>query len=102
MSSSTENRKRIPDVTTGSIERHLVRLTIPTIGGMLAITIFNLTDTYFVSRLGTAALAAMGFTFPIVPRGQARIRTQISAAHSRKDLDFAIEKISEAKSELGI
>jgi putative MATE family efflux protein len=33
---------------------------------MLAITIFNLTDTFFVSRLGTEALAAMGFTFPVV------------------------------------
>ena len=33
---------------------------------MFAITIFNLTDTFFVSRLGTDALAAMGFTFPVV------------------------------------
>ena len=61
-----DNRSRIADVTTGSIERHLVRLTIPTIWGMFAITIFNLTDTFYVSRLGTDALAAMGFTFPIV------------------------------------
>jgi len=50
----------------GSINKHLLRLTLPSIGGMLAITIFNLTDTFFVSRLGTDALAAMGFTFPIV------------------------------------
>ena len=34
--------------------------------GFLAITAFNLTDTFFVSRLGTAPLAAMGFTFPVV------------------------------------
>jgi putative MATE family efflux protein len=33
---------------------------------MFAITIFNITDTFFVSRLGTEALAAMGFTFPVV------------------------------------
>ena len=44
----------------------------------------------------------VGFFFPVVPKGQARIRTQISAAHSRKDLDFAIEKFAEAKKELGI
>ncbi len=56
----------MPDVTDGSVGRHLVRLTIPTIWGMFAITIFNLTDTFFVSRLGTEALAAMGFTFPVV------------------------------------
>jgi len=33
---------------------------------MFAITIFNITDTFFVSRLGTEALAAMGFTFPVI------------------------------------
>jgi putative MATE family efflux protein len=53
-------------LTTGSIPRHLVRLTIPSIAGAMAIIAFNLTDTYFVSRLGTIPLAAMGFTFPVV------------------------------------
>lgn len=50
----------------GSVIAHLARLTLPSIGGMLAIMIFNLTDTWFVSRLGTEPLAAMGFTFPVV------------------------------------
>jgi len=53
-------------LTSGPIAGHLIRLTIPSIAGFLAITAFNLTDTYFVSRLGTDPLAAMGFTFPIV------------------------------------
>ena len=44
----------------------------------------------------------IGFSYPVVPKGAARIRTQISAAHSTKDLDFAIEKIDEVKQELGI
>lgn len=65
--------------------------------------------------LGDAALAArfadallekgvyvIGFSYPVVPRGKARIRTQISAAHSREDLAFAIEKFAEVKAELGI
>ena len=44
----------------------------------------------------------IGFSFPVVPKGKARIRTQISAAHSNGDIDFAIEKFVEAKKELGI
>lgn len=54
------------DLTKGSLKKHLLQLSIPTIGGMLAFTIFNLTDTFYVSKLGTDALAAMGFTFPVV------------------------------------
>ena len=42
------------------------------------------------------------FSFPVVPKGKARIRTQVSAAHSKDDLDFAVEKFAEAKAELGI
>jgi glycine C-acetyltransferase len=63
--------------------------------------------------LGEAALAArvaeamlakgvyvIGFSFPVVPQGRARIRTQISAGHSREDLDFAIRSFREVKEEL--
>lgn len=50
----------------GSIARHMVRLALPSIGGMVGFVIFNITDTYFVSALGTNALAAMGYTFPVV------------------------------------
>jgi glycine C-acetyltransferase len=44
----------------------------------------------------------IGFSYPVVPKGAARIRTQISAAHSKDDLDFVIEKIDEVKKELGM
>ncbi|MGC9944095.1 MAG: glycine C-acetyltransferase [Verrucomicrobiota bacterium] len=65
--------------------------------------------------LGDAALAAkfadamlqkgvyvIGFSYPVVPQGRARIRTQISAAHSREELSFAIEKFAEVKKELSV
>ena len=53
-------------------------------------------------RLLEEGIYVVGFSFPVVPKGQARIRTQISAAHTRDDLDFAIEKFQKIGKELGI
>ncbi|MBY5548324.1 glycine C-acetyltransferase [Rhizobium leguminosarum] len=44
----------------------------------------------------------IGFSFPVVPKGQARIRTQMSAAHSRVDVERAIAAFAEAGRELGV
>ncbi len=44
----------------------------------------------------------IGFSFPVVPKGEARIRTQISAAHTRADLDLAMTAFAEVKREMGI
>jgi glycine C-acetyltransferase len=53
------------------------------------------------ARLLEKGIYAIGFFFPVVAQGQARIRTQVSAAHSREDLGFAIEKFAEVKQEFG-
>ena len=44
----------------------------------------------------------IGFFFPVVPHGTARIRVQISAAHKKNDLDFAMKRFAEVKKELEI
>ncbi len=44
----------------------------------------------------------IGFSFPVVPKGQARIRTQMSAAHSRAEVDQAIEAFAQTGRELGV
>ncbi len=54
------------NLTTGSIPKHIIRMLPFMTFGMFSIMAFNLTDTWFVSLLGTKQLAAMGFSFPIV------------------------------------
>lgn len=54
-----------PDMLAGDIRSLLIRLTIPMMLGIVSLMLFNLADLYFVSRLGTDALAALGFTFPV-------------------------------------
>jgi glycine C-acetyltransferase len=54
------------------------------------------------SRMLEKGVYVIGFFFPVVPKGTARIRVQISAAHSKKDLDFAINAFKEVKDEFGI
>lgn len=53
-------------LTQGLIAEKLTSLTIPMVFGMLSMVLFNLVDTFFISRLGTKELAAMGFTFPVI------------------------------------
>lgn len=50
---------------TGSIPQVLRQMTVPMTFGMIAILMFNLVDTFFISLLGTEALAAISYTFPV-------------------------------------
>ncbi len=53
-------------------------------------------------RLLKKGVYVIGFFYPVVPKGTARIRVQISAAHTLKDIDFAIKKFKEVKDEMEI
>jgi glycine C-acetyltransferase len=61
-------------------------------------------DARVASRMAELLLGkgvyVVAFSYPVVPHGKARIRTQISAAHTRQEIEFAIEKFVEAKREL--
>jgi glycine C-acetyltransferase len=54
------------------------------------------------NRLLQKGIYVIGFSYPVVPKGKARIRTQISAAHSREDLQFAVQMFAKVKKEMGI
>ena len=51
----------------------------------------------FAERLAKLGVYAVSFSYPVVPRGTARIRTQMSAAHSLADLDLAAERFAAAR-----
>ena len=74
--------------------------------GTHPITPIMLGDATLASRFANAMLEkgvyVVGFSYPVVPQGKARIRTQISAVHTREDLEFAIAKFGELKIEMGI
>jgi glycine C-acetyltransferase len=54
------------------------------------------------ARLLEKGIYVIGFFYPVVPKGTARIRVQISAAHTKEDLDFAVKAFKEVKEEMGI
>lgn len=56
----------------------------------------------FASRMLEKGVYVVGFCYPVVPQGKARVRTQISAAHTKEDLDFAIQCFAEVKKEMGL
>ncbi|MDR0840203.1 MAG: glycine C-acetyltransferase [Christensenellaceae bacterium] len=56
----------------------------------------------FAARMLEKGVYVVGFCYPVVPMGKARIRTQVSAGHSKQDLDFAISCFAQVKQEMGI
>jgi glycine C-acetyltransferase len=54
------------------------------------------------ARLLEKGIYAIGFSYPVVPQGKARVRVQISAAHTREDLEFAIDAFTRVRDELGL
>jgi glycine C-acetyltransferase len=58
--------------------------------------------TKFAAAMLQHGVYVIGFSYPVVPQGKARIRTQISAAHTTDELKTAVEAFVEVKRELGL
>ncbi|MEO7538858.1 MAG: glycine C-acetyltransferase [Pyrinomonadaceae bacterium] len=105
LTGSTELRDRLMDNTRYFRER-MSSIGFDILPGEHPIVPIMFGDAVLASRMAEAMLAkgvyVIAFSFPVVPKGKARIRTQVSAAHTREDLDFAVQKFAEAKEELGI
>ena len=56
----------------------------------------------FANRMLEKGVYVVSFCYPVVPKGKDRIRTQISAGHTKEDLDFAIKCFKEVKEEMGL
>jgi len=105
LTASTELRDRL-ESNTKFFREQMVGSGFHILEGEHPITPIMLGDAALAGRFADAMLEkgvyVIGFSYPVVPQGKARIRTQISAAHTREDLEFAIAKFGEVKNEMGI
>ena len=105
LSASGDLIERLRD-NTAFFRARLTALGFTLLPGSHPIIPIMLGDAALAARLAERMLSkgvyVIGFSYPVVPHGKARIRTQMSAAHTREDLEFAAAKFAEAKAELGI
>jgi glycine C-acetyltransferase len=105
LSHSTELRDRL-EANTRFFREGMGKLGFNILPGSHPICPVMLGDAALAGKFADAMLRrgvyVIGFSYPVVPQGRARIRTQISAAHSRADLETAINAFAEVKKELGL
>ena len=105
LSSTTELRDRL-EVNTLYFKKHIIEAGFDIKPGDSPIVPIMLYDAAlsqkFADQLLQEGVYAIGFFYPVVAKGQARIRTQISAAHSKADLDKAIAAFIKVGKNLGV
>ncbi len=103
LSESTELRDRL-EQNTSYFRSEITKVGFDVLPGEHPIVPIMLYDAAVASQTADKLLEkgiyVIGFSYPVVPKGRARIRTQISAAHSRADLEFAVEKFAEVRRDL--
>ena len=105
LSASTERRDRL-EVNTLHFRRRMTEAGFDIRPGTHPIAPVMLGDAKLASAMADALLKrgiyVIGFSFPVVPRGQARIRVQLSAAHTLAQVDSAVDAFIEVGRELGV
>ena len=105
LSRSTELRDRLEE-NTKFFRAGMSKLGFQITPGVHPICPIMLGDAALAAKMAEAMLRrgvyVVGFSYPVVPKGKARIRVQISAGHTREDLEFAMQAFAETKRELGI
>jgi glycine C-acetyltransferase len=105
LSESTELRDRLEE-NTRWFREGMSRSGFQILPGTHPIVPILLGDAALAARTADAMLAegvyVIGFSYPVVPQGKARIRTQISAAHTRDDLEFAMRAFARVREKLGL
>jgi glycine C-acetyltransferase len=105
LSASTELRDKL-EGNTKFFREGMGKLGFNILPGTHPICPVMLGDAALAGKFADAMLKkrvyVIGFSYPVVPQGKARIRTQISAAHSQADLEKAINAFAEVKKEMGI
>jgi glycine C-acetyltransferase len=105
LTESTELRDKL-EANTQYFRAEMTRRGFQILPGTHPIAPIMLGDAALAAQFAGAMLAkgvyVIGFSYPVVPQGKARIRTQISAAHSQADLEFAVEAFCQVKAELGL
>lgn len=102
---STELRDRLEE-NTRHFRRGMTERGFAIVPGEHPIVPIMLGDAVLATKMADALLErgvyVIAFSFPVVPRGKARIRVQVSAVHTRDDLDFALDAFGAVKEELGL
>lgn len=105
LSASTELRDQLA-ANTAFFREEMTRTGLSILPGEHPIVPIMLGDAALAGRFAEAMLAegvyVVGFSYPVVPQGKARIRCQLSAAHTRKDLEFVVGKFAKIKRDLGL
>lgn len=105
LTASTELRDRVHE-NTKYFRSQLEKVGFDVLPGDHPIVAVMLYDAKvaqeFAARMLEKGVYVVGFCYPVVPNGKARIRTQVSAGHSKEDLDFAVQCFAEVKKEMGI